>query len=329
MREVIFNALKKRTTGSDVRFRIQSKDGETRWAAVSWQPIYDEPGECMGFRSSVQDISRRKQAEDAIQEAYADLENRVRERTADLEEANVRLRKEIAERRQSEKALRRSKEELGRMSSRLLTAQEEERKKISRDLHDGIGQTLSALKFGMERSANQFAEGDVDGGAQSLEAAVPIVGQAIEEVRRTQRGLRPPVLDDLGILPTISWFCRECGEMYAGIRIEKQVGIGEEQVPTALKIVLFRVLQEAVNNAAKHAAAGVVRVSLTGGKGKIELKVQDDGRGFCAPDGYGNGSAGPGLGLKSMRERVELSGGSFSIQSHGGKGTTVCATWAV
>jgi len=162
---------------------------------------------------------------------------------------------------------------------------------------------------------------------KSLDAVVPVAQEAVEEVRRISGNLRPPILDDLGILATISWLCREVETIYSWIRIEKEINVQENEVPDQLKIVLFRVLQEAFNNIAKHSQADLIRLSISKTDGKIEMAVEDNGRGFGMEDVFSVESSGGGIGLNSMRERTELSGGSFSVESHRGAGTTVRASW--
>jgi signal transduction histidine kinase len=139
--------------------------------------------------------------------------------------------------------------------------------------------------------------------------------------------LRPSMIDDLGILPTINWFCREFEQTYASIRIEKHLPLQEQDVPDSLKIVLFRMLQEALNNVAKHSKATRVDLHLRKAGDTVEMVAQDNGQGFSLREALSKHGVHRGLGLASMRERAELSGGTFSIDSAPGKGTTVRAAW--
>jgi PAS domain S-box-containing protein len=234
---------------------------------------------------------------------------------------------QIIGRRRDKEALQSSEAELRRLSSQLLNAQEEERKRISRELHDGIGQSLSAIKFTVETALNEMAQENPAQVSQSLETVVPLVQEAVEEVRTISRNLRPSVLDDLGILATISWFCREVEDTYSGIRIHKRINIKEDDVPDSLKTVMFRLLQEAVNNVTKHARASSIDLSLEGTDERIELTIEDNGIGFDLEKELTEGRLKDGIGLSSMRERAELSNGSFLIESHKGAGTRVRASW--
>jgi len=192
---------------------------------------------------------QRKRSEEELQKARNELERRVEERTA-------QLKQEIKERKQTEKALRESEGRLRLLSSQLLSIQEKERKRVARELHDGIGQMLTAVKFKVENIIQQ--KGESEAKEKSLEAIIPMIQESIEEVRRIQIDLRPPMLDDLGILATIGWFCREFQKVYSAIRIETQIDIQENEVSTPLKTVIYRVLQEALNNIAKHSRADLV-----------------------------------------------------------------------
>jgi len=237
--------------------------------------------------------------------------------------------RDITDRKKADEALRESEKQLRYLSSQLLSAQESERKRIARELHDGIGQSLSAIKFSVENTLKQTEKETVRPGVKSLEAVIPMIQASIEEVRRIAMDLHPSILDDLGILATITWFCREFQSIYSGVRIEKQINIQENQVPDPLKTVTYRVLQEALNNVAKHSEADLVSLSLRKTDGAIELVIEDNGLGFDLEDVLSVESARRGLGLASMKERTELSGGSFAIESVKGKGTIVRALWPV
>ena len=141
--------------------------------------------------------------------------------------------------------------------------------------------------------------------------------------------LRPPMLDDLGLLATLSWFCRRFQTIYSGIRVDQEIAIEEKEVADSLKIVIYRIIQETMNNVVKHSKADLVRLRLRKIDDRMELILQDNGRGFTAEKASSMESTGRGLGLRSMRERVELSGGSLAIESTEGKGTVIRAWWQV
>ena len=181
----------------------------------------------------------------------------------------------------------------------------------------------------VENAFQEIRDEKAKNGARLLESIVPVVKEAVEEVRRIQKNLRPPILDHLGILPTITWFCREFKKTYPGIRIKKEIDIQEDDVPDSLKIIIFRILQEAFNNIAKHSQTKLVRLSLKDSDGKIDFSINDDGAGFDVDNVLSGKQSERGLGLISMKERAAFSGGSLSIESYKGLGTTVRASWPI
>jgi PAS domain S-box-containing protein len=234
---------------------------------------------------------------------------------------------DITERKRNEDALRKSEQQLRFLSTQLMRAQENERRRIAQELHDDLGQILSAIKFGVEDVLHQLGQGVATPGAKTLKALIPVVQNGVEEVRRICIDLHPSILDDLGILATISWFCREFQTIYSGIRIKKEIGVEEHEVPDLLKIVIYRVMQEALNNVAKHSDADLVHLSLRKQDSGIVLTIKDNGRGFEPEVARGAEPAKRGLGLASMKERVDYSGGFFSVESLPRAGTLIRASW--
>ena len=196
--------------------------------------------------------------------------------------------------------------------------QEAERRRLARDLHDGIGQTLTALKQQLdvvEQSAGALPEA----ARGRLRDAAELAAQALRETRELSRLLRPQILDDLGLEPALRWLTRTFAER-TGLALEVDlVGI-DGRLPADLETLAYRVVQEGLNNVGKHAAAGRAQVLARREGGELELVVADDGRGFDAkaPDGDGSG-------LRGMRDRVELFGGRIEIASRPGRGTRIVA----
>jgi PAS domain S-box-containing protein len=235
---------------------------------------------------------------------------------------------DITERKNTEDALRRSERRLRRLSGKLAEAQEAERRHLARELHDSIGGKLSGIKYGVEKLLQDLGNNHTPEGI-SLEDVVAMVRETIEDSRRISSRLRPPELDDLGLLTTIKSMCRRFERLYSEMGLEPELHLEEDEVPEPLKIVIYRILQEALTNAAKYSKAQMVRVSLEKKDGGAELMVQDNGDGFCPADVCGNGSD-DGMsqnGLSNMKERAELSGGQFRITSEKGEGTTIRVFW--
>jgi PAS domain S-box-containing protein len=234
---------------------------------------------------------------------------------------------DVTDRKMAEEALRESEKELRLLSGQLLTAQEQERGRIARELHDGIGQSLTAIKFRIEDALGQMSKNLTESSVNSLNSLIPTIQSTVEEVRKITMDLRPATLDDLGILATIAWFCREFQETYTNIRIQKEIGLGETDISESLKTVIFRVVQEALNNVAKHSGADSVTIFLRRRNDTIELTIEDNGRGFVLKEALDIDGSKRGFGLGSMKERIELSGGSFSLESVRREGTTIRASW--
>ena len=231
---------------------------------------------------------------------------------------------EITQQKSTEDSLRKSEGELRQLSKQLLQIQENERKRIASDLHDGIGQSLSAVKFGLENMLRELSDSLHRRSLLKLEAVVSKIRDMIEEVRKISMDLRPSIIDDLGIVATINWFCREFQLVHPALVVIKDLDIQESAVESTLKVVIFRILQEAFNNIANHADASEVYVSLKSLESKIELRVKDDGRGFVIDDKQKTLN---GFGLNSMNERAKLSGGCLQVHSVLGNGTCVEAKW--
>ncbi len=217
--------------------------------------------------------------------------------------------------------------ELHGLSSRILSAEEQERKRIARELHDGLGQLLGAVKFRIESVVLRL-DADTEGHLRHpLDEVIGLIRRTIEEMRRILADLRPSILDDLGIVPTIQWVCREFQQTHGDMAVEKHVEVDEQTVPEALKTVIYRVIQEGLNNVAKHSRATTVRVSLAASDGDLLLQVEDDGVGFDEQGGLESVGANTGIGLHSMRERSRFSGGRFSLTTSEGQGTRISVAW--
>ncbi len=308
-------------TASD--WTIVRKEGSKRFVEVSASVVLNSDAQGIGFRGIMRDVTERKLIEQELKEHRRHLKRMVEERTAELRKTNKQLRLEITERKRAQKALAHSESQLRLLSSQLLRAQEKERKRVAQELHDGIGQQLTAIKFRLEQAIGEAHEAPA--GREPLLTVIPMIQNAIKEVRRISMDLRPAILDQVGVLATIVWFCREFQTTFPTMNLEKRIDLEEDDVPEPLKIIIFRILQESLNNIGKHSNADFVQIWLRKKAGSIELTVQDNGVGFHLDDAA---SDRRGFGLASMRERTEFSGGSFAIEaSKERSGTVIRCSW--
>jgi PAS domain S-box-containing protein len=212
------------------------------------------------------------------------------------------------------------------LSSRLINAQESERKIFSQDLHDSIGGKLTGIKYSLEKIISDLEDASVSF-ETSLKDILSIIQSTIEETQRITKNLHPSVLDDLGLFAAIRETCREFGEVYSDLQIINNFELDENEIPPSLKILIYRIVQEAINNVVKHSGADTLELSLASNKRIIELTIEDNGKGFNLQKVFQDNRHKRGLGLQTIRERTELFNGSLDIKSNREKGTTIRAKW--
>lgn len=300
-------------SGYTLEKRFLRKDGGgVIWGQMTATLVRRESGEPYYLLSIVEDISERKRAEGALKQLNEELEGRVAERTVELMEMNANLQTEIAERKRVE-------QERAVILRRLVMAQEDERRRIARDMHDQFGQQLTALllKLGMLKEDCRGQE-ELCRQVESLES---VAKQLDRDVDFLVWELRPTVLDDLGLREALTNFAQNWSKHF-GIPVEVHTsGMGKGRLTSETETVLYRIAQEALNNVSKHARAESVSILLEQRTDFISLIVEDDGVGFEAEEMFGANDKG--LGLVGMRERAALVGGTAKIESRPGEGTTV------
>jgi len=264
------------------------------------------------------------------------LNQALRQRSADLAASNQQLKLEIAQRKSAQESLRKSEQHYGQLleqsrhmqeqlrllSRQLLSAQEEERKKISRELHDVIAQTLSSINVQLATLKNKAAL-NTKGLERSIARTQRLVVRSVNIVHQFARELRPTVLDDLGLIPALHSFLKDFGKQ-TGIRVRLSAFAGVKHVNNEKRTVLFRVAQEALTNIARHAQASRADVMIQKLDGTVCMTIKDDGKGFHGGN-LGQPKKSKRLGLLGMRERLEMVGGNFTVSSTPGNGTTVLA----
>jgi signal transduction histidine kinase len=244
----------------------------------------------------------------------------VEERTAELASTNEHLRAEISERGHVEVLLRESEHELHLLSARLMTAQETERRSISRELHDELGHALTIIKLRL-RSVERGLQGNA-GIKDECEGIMGYIDETIENVRRLSRDLSPAILEDLGLTAAIRWLVDNFNRNFDG-----NIALDMEDIDSLFsedaRIMIYRVIQEAITNIGKHADARDASVIVRQVEGACTFCIEDNGRGFNPPRSLRTDSVEKGLGLAIMEERVRMMEGSFEISSQEGKGTRI------
>ena len=272
-----------------------------------------------------------------VREAAAHLNNIVvmlSQRTVELAASNLELKQEIAQRKAVEAALKKSEhhysellarsellqEQLRQLSRQILSAQEEERKRISRELHDVIAQTLTGINIRLA-SLKKEAALNTRHLDRNIARTQRLVEKSVDIVHQFARELRPAVLDDLGLIPALHSFVKIFSQR-TRLHVHLKAFAGVEQLDIAKRTVLFRVAQEALTNVARHAHARRVEVNFQKVHSTARMEIKDDGKSFQVERTL-NAKGNKRLGLLGMRERVEMVGGTFCVESAPGKGTVV------
>jgi len=259
--------------------RLRRADGKYRWFLVRTVPLRDEDGIIVKWYGTSTDIEDHKQAEEAL--------------------------------RESETRFRDSGVELRALSRRLVDLQESERRELSRELHDRVGQNVTALKINLGILHSALATGGNDEVLARVDDSAALLESTMDTIKSVLYELRPPMLDDLGLAAALQWHARNFSKR-TGISVAVRASERAARLTPQVEIALFRIAQEGLNNVAKHAGAHSAEITLDQENGECVMSVRDDGVGFGvgdAPD-----KSNPGLGLVTMRERSQAVGGRFEVR---------------
>jgi len=271
------DAIKKSGSVPKLEYRLMTRDGEVRWFLDEVMNVRDADGKLVYRQGIMLDITDRKQAE---------------------------------------QELRLSRDRLADLSRRLVQTREAEARAIGRELHDQIGQMLTAIKINLDLLPDLPPER----AAKKMEQALGIVTELLNRVSRLSLELRPPMLDDLGLVPALMWQIRHHQEQ-SGTRVDfRHSGVEGVRFDPEIETTLYRVVQEALTNVARHAQATRVKLEVNARGGQLEVQIKDDGQGFDPKIALVKNR-----GISGMRERVNLLNGSFQIESEPGHGTRISA----
>ncbi len=290
----------KETRFEDEGWRLR-KDGSRFWANVIITAVRNDRGELLGFAKVTRDFTEKMQAHQALE-------------------------KEVAERRDAQRQLHESERSLRELSIHLLRTQDEERRRIGRDLHDSLGQFLAALKIKLQSLDLPFAQKQEDPAVRDVAECIALTDDCIKEVRTVSYLLYPPMLEEIGLKSAIPWYLEGFSER-SGIKTTFEIQSGLGRLSRDAELALFRVLQESLTNVHRHSGSCTAAVQLLAKDGRCVLVIEDKGKGISSEflDRAGKDwIATPGVGLRGMSERMRQLGGELEIVSGEG-GTTVRA----
>jgi PAS domain S-box-containing protein len=302
----------------EAEFRLRHKDGRYVHVLSRGFPVRREPGgPVVRIVGTHFDLTERKQAEELLRRSHEQLEVRVRERTAELAQANQSLREEMGERERADRARH-------ELIARLVFAQEDERRRIAREMHDQFGEQLTALGHRIASLKSACADrSELRGQVDALEA---VAQQLDRDVDHLVWELRPTALDDLGLRAALATHIQNWSNR-ARIAAELHTsGLSEDRLASQVETTLYRIAQEALTNVAKHSRATHVDVILERRADQVVLIIEDNGVGFDPGDA---GTTRHGLGLSGMQERASLVGATIQVESGAGKGATILVRMSV
>lgn len=277
-----------------VEYRLAKADGTFGWMEAHGQVIYDSSGRPSKMMGVCRDISERKRSEEALREAHEQLDAKVNERTAELDRAQERLRM---------------------LSARLLQMQDDERRRIARELHDSAGQILVALNLNLAPVEEELQKNHPALAGQVTEC-LRLIEELSRDLRTMSHLLHPPLLDEAGLLSAVRWYVEGFAER-SKIQVDLQLDPKIGRLPAELETAIFRIVQECLTNIHRHSGSNSASILITSDPHDVRVEICDQGKGLPTP-------IRPGVGIQGMGERVRQLGGHLEIES-GNSGTRVTA----
>jgi signal transduction histidine kinase len=303
-----------------VQYRTIAPDGRQRWVRANGRTFYDEAGRPVRFDGITQDITARKQAEDALRAS----ESRLRDWAQNLDR-EVQAR--TAELRARNEQMLHAAQGLKELSGRLLQIQDEERRRVARDLHDSAGQIVTALDLELGSLAEDIRKSASPHLGKKLESSQKLLQQLHREIRTTSYLLHPPLLDEAGLNSALSWYVQGVSQR-SGIGIDLEIPEGFGRLARDLELAIFRLVQESLTNIHRHSGSKTAGIRLARSPEAVYVEVQDQGSGIPAERLEEILEGGSGVGICGMRERLRQFGGDLQIESNE-RGTKVFVSVAM
>jgi PAS domain S-box-containing protein len=277
-----------------MEYRLRCADGQYRWVLSHGEPRCNDQGGLEGYVGSCMDINEQKAAEEALKEVHERLDARVKERTSELDQAQKRLRM---------------------LSARLLQLQDDERRRIARELHDTAGQILVALNLNLVPVEEELQKNNSELAGQITES-LRLIEELSRDLRTMSHLLHPPLLDEAGLLSAVRWYVEgfaERSKIQVDLQLDPSIGRLQPEIETAI----FRVVQECLTNIHRHSGSGWASIVIVRHTHNVRIEIRDQGKGMPVP-------VRAGVGIQGMGERVRQLGGHLEIES-GNRGTQVTA----
>jgi PAS domain S-box-containing protein len=307
-----------------VELRLKREDGKEIFILLESIFHQDTEGRSL-VRTAFSDITKRKKDEKALKQAHDELEQRVKDRTAALQSIVAQLQKEVTNHLQTGEALKKSEKRLRHLSSQLLTAQEDERKRLAAELHDELGHALLTIKLQL-RALERGLTLEQKKLAEDIEALQPFIDGVLDSVRRLYFDLSPGNLEDLGLSGALRQILGEFAKNHPDIRWEVKLDNVDADFSLPTQTVIYRIVQETLTNIGKHAKPSRVSVRVKRNPTAALFTVEDNGCGFDTSQIYSVDAPNRRLGLLAMEEQVRIQGGTLEIISRANQGTRITFT---